>query len=319
VQRHLRAGIQQHRCHNRKVRSQRHPAFTGVQLDRAHKLREDPALVASLLEAPEAKAIVASGDGVLLEQADDELLRTGGAIAAGDGQPILLGIDHGTAVFAVDLENLDPDTTKSVSAAGRIATLRDAGALLSRSEGGLAAYAVALLNWHRRHRFCANCGAPTTIAQAGYSRQCPRCQAVHFPRTDPVVIMLVEHDRRLLLGRRPVWPQSRYSVLAGFVSPGETLEEAVVREVREESGIDVDDPTYVASQPWPFPSSLMMGFEARSDGGVPLARDGELEDVAWFPLEQVRAAQAEQGELRLPPPVSIARFLIDGWVARIAD
>src|ERR1035441_9294609 len=145
-----------------------------------------------------------------------------------------------------------------------------------------AAYLSALLNWHPRHGFCENCGAATIVAEAGYSRRCPQCGVTHFPRTDPVVIMLVEHAGRLLLGRRAGWPGNRYSVLAGFVSPGESLEEAVVREVREESGIQAYDPRFVTSQPWPFPASLMLGFDARSDGGEPRALDGELEDVQWF-------------------------------------
>jgi NAD+ diphosphatase len=142
------------------------------------------------------------------------------------------------------------------------------------------------------------------------------CGATHFPRTDPVVIMLVQNGGRLLLGRRPAWPANRYSVLAGFVSPGETPEEAVVREVREESGIEAHSARYVTSQPWPFPSSLMLGFEAQADGGEPRATDDELEDVSWFTLDQVREAQREAGTLRLPPAVSIARTLIDLWVAR---
>jgi NAD+ diphosphatase len=141
------------------------------------------------------------------------------------------------------------------------------------------------------------------------------CGATHFPRTDPVVIMLVEHAGRLLLGRRAGWPSNRYSVLAGFVAPGESLDEAVVREVREESGIEAYSPRYVTSQPWPFPSSLMLGFEARADGGEPSARDGELEDVGWFTLRSVREALIDAGELRLPPPISIARFLIERWTA----
>jgi NAD+ diphosphatase len=305
---------------NRRVRVRRHPAFTGVNLDRAMALREDPKQVAGLIERQDTAAVIASGDEVLLDDAGTQpaLLRARDGLFTDQTEPILLGIDkdHGAAVFAADVDDLDDTTRARLTEAGRLATLRDAGALLSRSEGGLAAYVVALLNWHRRHRFCANCGAPTDIAQAGYSRHCPRCQAVHFPRTDPVVIMLVEHDGSLLLGRRPAWPTHRYSVLAGFVSPGETLEEAVVREVHEESGIAIHDPTYVASQPWPFPSSLMLGFEAHADGGEPQARDGELEDVRWFTLDEVRAAEAERGQLLLPPPISIARFLIDGWLAR---
>jgi NAD+ diphosphatase len=173
------------------------------------------------------------------------------------------------------------------------------------------------LNWHRKHRFCANCGARTTVAEAGYSRRCPRCHTVHFPRTDPAVIMTVEHQGRLLLGRHARWPPGRYSLLAGFISSGESAEEAVVREVREESGILARHPTYVTSQPWPFPSSLMLGFDAHAEGGVPRARDGELEDVQWFDRDAVSTAVRDRNsELQLPPPISIAWFLIERWVAR---
>jgi NAD+ diphosphatase len=173
---------------------------------------------------------------------------------------------------------------------------------------------MAMLNWHRRHRFCANCGNPTNIDEAGYLRHCPRCGANHFPRTDPVVIMTVEHDDRLLLGRRAGWPAGRVSVLAGFVSPGESAEEAVTREVEEESGIVARDPVFVASQPWPFPASLMLGFHAVSDGGEPRATDGELEEVSWLGRDAVQEA-IDGGDpgFQLPPPVSIARFLIDRW------
>jgi NAD+ diphosphatase len=295
-----------------------------VELDRATALRDDPARVAELLDAPAATAVVAGSDGVLIDRADDPALVRRAVADAGlpvfnGTEPILLGVDGDSAVFAVDLDDLDPAARAALLAEGRIATLRDAGAVLSAPEAGLAAYLTALLNWHRRHRFCANCGTRTEIEQAGYSRRCPNCHAVHFPRTDPVVIMLVEADGRLLLGRRPGWPKRRYSVLAGFVAPGETVEQAVVREVREESGIEARSPRYVASQPWPFPSSLMLGFAARSEGGEPRARDGELEDVRWFTLKEVRAAQNEAGELLLPPSISIARFLIDGWLDRAGD
>jgi len=199
---------------------------------------------------------------------------------------------------------------------GRVVSLREAGEILSRSQAGLAAYLAALLNWHRSHRYCANCGAPTLVKEGGYARRCPRCHTTHFPRTDPVVIMTVEHGDRLLLGRRPGWPGRRYSTLAGFVSPGEAAEEAVIREVQEESGIVARDPEFVSSQPWPFPRSLMLGFAARADGGEPRARDGELEDVRWFDHDALVAARnGDNPELLLPPPISIARFLIDRWMA----
>ena len=143
--------------------------------------------------------------------------------------------------------------------------------MLPQDEGGLVAYVAALLNWHRRHRFCAACGAPSHVGEGGLIRACPRCGTDHHPRTDPVVIMLVTDGDRVLLGRAPSWPERRYSALAGFVEPGESLEEAVAREVAEESGVEVGPPRYVASQPWPFPSSLMLGFEAPYRGGEPRA------------------------------------------------
>ena len=195
-------------------------------------------------------------------------------------------------------------------------SLREAGEVLSRSQAGLAAYLAALLNWHRSHRYCANCGAVTTVREAGYLRRCPRCHTSHFPRTDPVVIMTGENDGRLLLGRRAGWPGARYSVLAGFVSPGEAAEEAVIREVAEESGIVTRDPEFVSSQPWPFPSSLMLGFEALSDGGEPRTNDGELDAVRWFTRAEIQAAiDGTNPEFHLPPGISIARFLIDRWLA----
>ncbi|MGA2010941.1 MAG: NAD(+) diphosphatase [Solirubrobacteraceae bacterium] len=288
------------------------PRFTGMALDRATNERKDPAVIRRLLADPASRALSAGHDAVLIEDGSEPaLLRS--ALAAGDDadEAILLGLDHGQALFAADV-----DAQPAVHGGARLVGLRDAGAVLSAPESGLAAYVVALLNWHRRHRFCANCGAATAIEEAGYARRCPRCHAVHFPRTDPVVIMTVEHDGRLLLGRRAGWPPGRLSVLAGFVSPGEAAEEAVVREVQEESGIVARDPVFVSSQPWPFPASLMLGFHAVSDGGEPRARDGELEEVHWLGLDAVRAALGDAGPgFALPPSVSIARFLIERWVA----
>jgi NAD+ diphosphatase len=293
------------------------PPFSGMALDRAVTLRRDPALVAEHIKRPESRAVAAGRHGVLVDGDGHTLARRlHGSQWGPDGKPILLGLENGEALFAIDLDALEPGIAARLAQGARVVGLRDAGAMLSHSEAGLAAYAMALLNWHRTHRFCANCGAVTANAEAGYSRRCASCGAVHFPRTDPAVIMLVEHEGRLLLGRHAGWPPMQYSVLAGFVSPGESLEEAVVREVREESGILARDPAFVTSQPWPFPSSLMLGFEATSDGGQPTARDGELEDVQWFTRELVRSAVLDGGELRLPPRVSIARFLIERWLAR---
>ena len=185
---------------------------------------------------------------------------------------------------------------------------------MPHAEGGLAAYLMALLDWHRRHRFCANCGASTRIAQAGHSRRCPRCGASHFPRTDPVVIMLVTDGDRALLGRQATWPPGRYSALAGFVEPGESLEEAVAREVLEESGVEVRDVRYRSSQPWPFPASLMLAFTSTWAAGEPAVRDGELEDVRWFSRDDLRG-----GSVLLPPRQAIARSLVDEWLAGEAE
>jgi NAD+ diphosphatase len=211
---------------------------------------------------------------------------------------------------------------------GERVALRAAAATLSREDGGLAAYACALLNWHRRHRFCANCGHDTELVEGGLTRSCPRCGAEHHPRTDPVVIMLVTDGAdRLLLGRQAAWPTGRYSALAGFVEPGESLEEAVAREIREEADVTVGRPRYIASQPWPFPASLMLGFSAPYAGGEPSVRDAELQDVRWFDRAELeRAAAAPEnhswgvpgdpgGELQLPPRLAIARLLVEDWLS----
>ena len=230
----------------------------------------------------------------------------------------MLGLDDGVALFAIDLDAQPPEMRRRLNEQGRIATLREAGRMLPPQEAALAAYLVALLNWHRRHRFCPACGVALRVSDAGFSRVCPGCGAQHFPRTDPAVIVLVEHDGRALLGRQAGWPPGQYSVLAGFVGPGESLEEAVIREVKEESGITVHDPRFITSQPWPFPLQVMLGFEARADGGVPAPHDGELEDVRWFTREEVGAGLAGQssrpgastGDLDLVFP---RRALVPSW------
>jgi NAD+ diphosphatase len=292
------------------------PTFTGMALDRASTERKDDRWVQRRLVDPAARAITATHEGVaMISDGRPALLRTPVPAEARE-EPILLGLQDGAPLFAVDLETLPRGAQLEMADGADIMPLREAGLVLAPAEAGLAAYVVALLNWHRRHRFCANCGAQTFIDEAGYSRRCPRCGAHHFPRTDPCVIMTVEHDGRLLLGRRAGWPEGRLSVLAGFVSPGEAAEEAVVREVVEESGIVARDPVFVASQPWPFPASLMLGFHAVADGGEPRARDGELDEVRWVERDMVRRALAgQEADFRLPPGVSIARYLIERWAA----
>lgn len=178
-------------------------------------------------------------------------------------------------------------------------------------EGGLAAYASALLNWHRSHGYCGRCGSPTESDWAGFVRRCVSCDAAHHPRTDPVVIMLVVKGNRVLLGRQPQWSPGRYAVLSGFVEPGETPEEAVAREVLEETGVSVGDARYVAAQPWPFPMSLMLAFVASWEAGEPMPGP-ELETARWFSREELLA---DDGRPKLPPRVAIGRQLIDGWLS----
>ena len=293
------------------------PPFTGMALDRASTERKDSDWVSARLHDVGSRVIAAGDDGVLVAGADAPQLVRAQVREDQLPEPILLGLDGDAALFALDVETLAPDAQRQAVDGHRFMSLREAGALMAPAEAGLAAYVMALLNWHRRHRFCANCGNATDVAEAGYSRHCPRCGANHFPRTDPVVIMTVEHDDRMLLGRRAGWPPGRLSVLAGFVSPGESAEEAVTREVQEESGIIARDPVFVASQPWPFPASLMLGFHAVSDGGEPRVTDDELDEVGWYPRSAIlEAINGGDPGFQLPPPVSIARFLIDRWVSR---
>ena len=261
-----------------------------------------PHWIAARRADPRARALQLSEHGIWM--ADGHLL-----LGSPDGSEVFLGLAGQVPLFASDVTGSEPGE-------GLPAGLRDAAAELPAEEAALAAYAAALLGWHRRHGFCANCGAATNIVDAGHERRCPVCEAHHFPRTDPVVIVRASDEAgRLLLGRSRHWPPGRYSLLAGFVEPGETLEDAVRREVLEESAIELAEVRYLASQPWPFPSSLMLGFEARAERGEPRAADDELEDVRWFERAEVEAAAAGRGEFALAPPYAIARRLIDAWLA----
>ena len=292
-------------------------AFAGARLDRAGERRRDDGWLAARRADPAARAVLVGDDGVRVTPDEPRRLALVPlAHAGGAGQPLLLGLDDEGPVFAVDL---DPGSRALVGALGEAREtlgLRSAAALLPAPDAGLAAFAAALVNWHRRHPHCARCGALTDVVAGGSTRRCPACGAEHFPRTDPVVIMLVtDGDARVLLGRQPSWPAGRYSALAGFVEPGETLEEAVVREVREEARVEIGPPAYVASQPWPFPASLMLGFLAPWLSGDPDHTHDELDDARWFSRDQLAAAAAGGGPHHVPPPYAIARVLIDRWLA----
>jgi NAD+ diphosphatase len=276
--------------------------FAGAALDRAAASRRRPEWVEEQRADPRARAVLMSERGVWLH--DGRLL-----MEPPSERAVFLGLADGVPLFADDIRGAEPRQ-------GSPAGLREAATELPPGEAALAAYAGSLLAWHRRHGFCANCGAPTASRDGGHERVCPACEAHHFPRTDPVVIVRVSDGADgLLLGRQARWPEGRFSLLAGYVEPGETLEEAVRREVLEESGVAVDSVAYVASQPWPFPSSLMLGFSALAERGEPAPADHELAEVRWFERAEIERAARGEGPLMLAPPYSIARRLIDAWLA----
>ncbi|HAH09757.1 MAG TPA: NAD(+) diphosphatase [Alphaproteobacteria bacterium] len=233
-----------------------------------------------------------------------------------DETAIFLGIANDSAHFAVDLGQggSDPAQTMPLQGLGAFEDLRSVAGTIDAGDAAILAQAKSLIDWHQRHRFCANCGARTAMADAGYKRFCERCETEHFPRTDPVVIMLAIHGNRCLLGRQPKWPQGFYSALAGFVEPGETIEEAVARELFEESAIKAGLVQYHSTQPWPYPSSLMIGCFAEALSTDIQVDTTELEEARWFTKEELRDALAGQGPIRCPPPLAIAHQLIKTWI-----
>ncbi len=227
-----------------------------------------------------------------------------------------LGYIDSVAHFAIEVSFLDdPAPVLSLAEAATFTDLRTVGPLLRHEEGALLAYARGLMHWHGRHHFCGVCGHPTQAAEAGHVRRCTSvaCGAQHFPRTDPAVIMLVHDGERALLGRQASWPPGMHSVLAGFVEPGESLEDAVRREVAEEVGIDVVEVRYHSSQPWPFPSSIMLGFTARATSTELKPAMDEIESARWYSRAELR--QSPENEIfRLPRRDSIARRLLEDWL-----
>jgi NAD+ diphosphatase len=225
-------------------------------------------------------------------------------------EPVLLGRYDDCFYFAVEVASPEPVQALFTTGLARFEDLRMAGGQLPAQQAGVLAYARAMLYWRSRHRYCGACGAPTLVASAGHVMKCTNdaCGIDHFPRLDPAIIVLVTDGERALLGRQASWPAGRYSTIAGFVEPGESLEDAVAREVLEETGVTVLESTYHSSQPWPFPSSLMIGYTARAAAeSVPHA-DEELEDVRWFSRQDIAS-----GTPGLPPPQSVSFRLIEHW------
>ena len=296
-----------------------HNHYADVTLDRVAHLRADEAWLRTRLEAPETIFVpVWRSKNLVVRQETPQgvMMREGEARDLVDAArtTVLLGLRGEIAHFAVDISHVEEKDLDSLRGAAEFVDLRSVGAVMDRGEASILAYAKGIMHWHARHGFCGACGAPTRIREAGHLRECGRCGALHFPRTDPAVIMLVARGDRVLLGRKAEWMDGMYSTLAGFVEPGESLEHAVAREVMEEAGVAVSNIRYHSSQPWPFPASLMLGFHADADTDAFTRNEEELEDLRWFTRKEL--AEGGAGISRRPRSDSIARRLIDEWIRR---
>ena len=311
--------------------------FGGSGLDRSAERRVDPAALAAEWADPVVRVLpVWRGKPLFL--GEDRLpgwLSADHPVVTGGEAPVYLGRDNGVPCFSTDVSRWEPDVVPDTMHAffdpseqshpslgdGYVfAELRGVMTRLSPRDAELVATAKAVLNWHATHRFCARCGAGSEISHGGWQRTCPACGAHHFPRTDPVVIMLITYGNDVLVGRSPGWPEGMYSLLAGFIEPGETIEAAVRREVLEEAGVRVADVGYLASQPWPFPSSLMIGCSGRALTREIVLDPVELADAKWVSREEmVEVYAGRDPSMHAARKGSIAHFLIGHWLSDTLD
>jgi NAD+ diphosphatase len=289
-------------------------AFIDGALDRADHLRDAADALAALW--PRARVLLLDVDGRAFADPSQQLFTATGAELGGvPASAVFLGMRDGAAWFAANASSVDIDAPHRVD-------LRSAASLWPAFDATAFAQARAVLHWHARHRYCGACGGELQFVRAGWLGRCTRCGSEHYPRTDQAIIAAVTDGQRLLLGRQAPWPARRWSVLAGFVEPGESLEQTVAREVLEESGVRVRSSRYLGSQPWPFPGSLMLGFLALAEPDPPVAGE-ELEDVRWFSADEVRTGLGRDGTIPLPddepgilmsPSISISRWLAQQWL-----
>lgn len=312
--------------------------FGGSALDRMAEIRGDQAALTAARQDTNARAILL-WRGKVLVNGDSQLVRLPldhPILTEASPETILLGRDTGAAVFAYDLSQWEPDqldagqlgqfldqsiqTHPALPDGEGFTELRAIMAMMTPRDAELAATAKAVFGWHESHRFCSRCGAQSDMSQAGWQRSCPACGGQHFPRTDPVVIMLITHGNSVLMGRSPAWPEGMYSLLAGFVEPGETLEAAVRREVMEESNVPVGAVEYLASQPWPFPASLMFGCRGEALATEITIDPVELEHACWVSREEMAEVFAGQHPVMKPARKgAIAHFLLLNWLADRLD
>ena len=294
--------------------------FAGNPLARAAERRTDEPWLAERLADPTSLAVAIWNGEILVQDPDGDArlarlpMRLARAVAPGAEPLVFLGLDGERAVFAIDVESAADPTAGPLAGHGAFLGLRDVAVRVSGPEAGIAATAKGLFEWRRRHRFCAACGAPSRPAEAGWKRICQACQTEHFPRTDPVVIMLPVHGDRCLLGHNARFRTGLFSTLAGFVEPGESVEEACARELHEEAALHALSVTYHSSQPWPFPGSLMIGLIAEVADTEARPDQTELEAVRWFAREEARALlEGRLEDVSSPPPFAIAHKLLKSW------
>jgi NAD+ diphosphatase len=310
--------------------------FGGSGLDRAHELRGDPQALAALAARPGARALVLWRGKPLVQESELARLPLDHPVFSDTRPGLFLGRDGADGIWAHDLSAWTPSEQDVATLGGFLdrseqqhpllaqgqvfAELRAIMTRLSARDAELAATAKAIMGWHDSHGFCARCGGTSVIAMAGWQRDCPACGTHHFPRTDPVVIMLITRGNSVLLGRSPGWPEGMYSLLAGFIEPGETIEAAVRREVFEEAGVRVGQVSYLASQPWPFPASLMLGCTGDALSEAITVDPAELEAALWVSRERLaRVFQGDDPVIKPSRHGAIAHFLMRNWLADALD